>query len=157
MCCGWGPAIHLKTTLTRGQFIENVIFKDNTIYNNTGFIDMETNYQTKSNTPPKGYAATAVRNIVFTGNRALGGGTGAAFVCSVNDACDNITVTNNTVANNADPWNCKYIKTFTTSDNTGEESLAACMAGSMHPNGQHLPYDLRKAAAIRAWEERSSP
>lgn len=53
-CCGWGPALHLKTTLTRGQFIENVIFKDNTIYNNTGFIDMETNYQTKSNTPPTG-------------------------------------------------------------------------------------------------------
>ena len=53
-CCGWGPALHLKTTLTRGQFIENVVFKDNTIHNNTGFIDMETNYQTKSNTPPTG-------------------------------------------------------------------------------------------------------
>ena len=62
----------------------------------------------------KGYAATAVRNIVFTGNKVLGSGTGASFGCSVNDACDNITVTNNVVVNNDDPWGCKYIKTFAT-------------------------------------------
>lgn len=60
-----------------------------------------------------GYAATAVRNIVFTGNKVLGSGTGADFGCSVNDACENITVTNNTVVHNDDPWRCQYIKTYT--------------------------------------------
>lgn len=155
-CCGWGPALHLKTTLTRGQFIENVIFKDNTIYNNTGFIDMETNYQTKSNTPPTGYAATAVRNIVFTGNKVLGSGTGADFGCSVNDACENITVTNNTVVHNDDPWRCQYIKTYTSAGNTGETSLEACMKNSMHPKvpaAVRVSYEQRKQAAIQAWAE----
>ena len=41
-CCGWGPGIHIKTTLTRGQFLKNIVFKDNTIINNTGFISLET-------------------------------------------------------------------------------------------------------------------
>jgi len=166
VCCGWGPAIHIKTTLTRGQMEENIIIKDNTIYNNTGFIDLETNYQTKDNSPPKGYAATVVRDITFTGNRALGGGTGATFLCSVNDPCDNITVTNNTVANNPNPWNCHFIKTFTTADNTGEDKLETCMKNSMQPKttteGSSLPaaprlsYEQRKQAAIQAWEERTT-
>ena len=157
-CCGWGPALHLKTTLTRGQFMENIIFKDNTIYNNTGFIDMETNYQSGDD-QPKGYPATVVKNIVFTGNRALGGGTGASFVCSVHDVCENVTVTNNTVANNADPWNCKFIHSYTTSGNTGEEKLEACMKESMTPPEARthvtprLSYKERKQAAIRSWEE----
>lgn len=34
-CCGWGPGIHIKTTLTRGQFLSNIIVENNTIYNNT--------------------------------------------------------------------------------------------------------------------------
>eukprot|EP00662_Eupelagonemidae_sp_cell21_P030340 gene30340-biopygen47342 len=116
------------------------------LYNNTGFIDMETNYQS-GDVAPVGYPATAVKNIVFTGNRALGGGTGASFVCSVKDACENITVTNNTVANNPNPWHCNK--------NTGEDSLETCMKNSMHPKEQvHLSYEQRKQAAIRAWEER---
>ena len=72
-----------------------------------------------------GYAATVVKNIVFTGNQVLGGGTGAQFGCSVNDACDNITVTSNFVANSKDPWGCRFIKTFTTANNTGEADLEA--------------------------------
>ena len=131
-CCGWGPALHLKTALTRGGTIQNIVFKDNTIINNTGFIDMETNYQS-GDTPPSGYAPTTVRDIVFSGNRVLGSGTGASFVCSVHDACDNITVTNNTVAQNANPWHCKFVRSFTTSNNTGESDLQNCMNNSMTP------------------------
>ena len=93
---------------------------------------METNYQS-GDTPPSGYAPTTVRDIVFSGNRVLGSGTGASFVCSVHDACDNITVTNNTVAQNANPWHCKFVRSFTTSNNTGESDLQNCMNNSMTP------------------------
>jgi hypothetical protein len=133
--------------------MDNIVFKDNTIYNNSGFIDMETNYQS-GDTAPVGYAPTAVKNIVFTGNRALGSATGASFVCSVKDACENITVTNNTVANNPKPWHCKFIHTYTAEGNTGEAELDTCMKNSMDPNGTALlSYAQRKQAAIRAWEE----
>ena len=78
-CCGWGPAMHLKPALTRGQMIDNVVFWDNTIFNNTGVIDMETNYQSRG-TLLTGHAPTKVKNIVFTGNRTLGGCTGQRIV-----------------------------------------------------------------------------
>jgi hypothetical protein len=132
-CCGWGPALHVKTALTRGQFVDNIIISRNTIYNNSGFIDMETNYQS-GDSPPVGYAPTSVRNIVFDSNRAIGGATGASFVCSVHDSCHNISVTNNTVLHSADPWNCKYIDSYTTSGNTGEADLETCMKNSMKPH-----------------------
>ena len=171
--------LNVKTTLKRGQFLENIIFADNTIYNNSGFIDLETNYQTGDDAPV-GYAPTGtlcrraapacssctwlltssltftptlpspvVKDIVFTGNKALGAGTGATFVCSVKDVCENITVTNNTVANNNNPWHCKYVHTFTTGGNTGEDALDACMKNSMNrTDGEaslHVPFVQRKA------------
>jgi polygalacturonase len=160
-CCGWGPALHLKTALKRGQFLENIVFADNTIYNTTGFIDLETNYQSGDDAPV-GYAPTVVKDIVFVGNRALGAGTGASFVCSVKDVCENITVTNNTVAQSADPWHCKFVHTFTVGGNTGEDALDACMKNSMkNPTGaggeaasaRAKPYAQRKQEAVQAWAE----
>ena len=129
-CCGWGPGLHLKTALTRGQEITNIIFSRNKIINNTGFIDMETNYQS-GDTPPVGYKATVVSNIVFDSNSAVGGATGATFSCSKVDTCHNITITNNTVANSDDPWNCKYIASWTAKGNTGEEALEKCLQNSL--------------------------
>ena len=90
--------------------------------NNTGFIDIETNYQSGEDTPV-GYNATVISGIVFDGNRAIGGGVGASFICDAHDACANITVKNTFVKNSQDPWRCKYIKSFTTSNNTGEQAL----------------------------------
>merc|ERR1711871_1447772 len=114
-CCGWGPALHLKTALTRGQMIQNIVFKDNTIYNNSDFILLETDYQSGDDLPTD-YAPTTVKDIVFTGNRALGSATSASFGCSAKDACHNITVINNTIAGNQNPWGCHYIASFTTSN-----------------------------------------
>lgn len=155
-CCGWGPALHVKTALKRGQFLENIVFANNTIYNNTGFIDLETNYQSGDDAPV-GYASTVVKDIVFTGNKVLGAGTGATFVCSVKDVCENITVTDNIVAHNADPWHCKFVHTYTTGGNTGENALATCMKNSMKPAGGEAsvpaPYAQRKREAIQAWAE----
>jgi polygalacturonase len=129
-CCGWGPALHLKTALTRGNSITGISFVNNTIYNNTGFIDVETNYQS-GDTPPVGYPATKVSNITFSGNRALGTATGASFVCSVRDFCENIIVTDNFVKNSADPWHCSFIDTYSTSGNF-PSGLQECMYKSMN-------------------------
>ena len=30
-CCGWGPALHLRTALTRGGVIQNIAFRNNTV------------------------------------------------------------------------------------------------------------------------------
>jgi hypothetical protein len=35
--CGWGIAIHFKTTVTRGEFLRNISVRNNTIYNNSFF------------------------------------------------------------------------------------------------------------------------
>ena len=117
------------------------------------------NYQSGESIPV-GYNATAISGIVFDGNQAIGGGTGASFHCDSQDACSNITVKNTFVANSQDPWDCKYVSSFTTSNNTGEASLEACMKASMDPptsstpQPEHVSYEQRKQAAIRAWEER---
>ena len=133
-CCGWGPALHFKTALTRGNAMTNIAFVNNTVYNNTGFIDMETNYQSGDN-PPSAYPPTLVANVTFRGNRALGAATGVAFVCSVHDVCENITVEDNVVESaspGADPWHCEFVDTFTVSGNS-PGGLAACMKNSI-PN-----------------------
>lgn len=156
-CCGWGPGIHIKTTLTRGQFLSNIIVENNTIYNNTGFIDLETNYQSGEDLPVH-YPKTVVKDISFIGNRALGHGVGATFACDVNDVCHNITVSGNTIANSENSWNCKYIETWTAAGNTGETNLEKCMHNSMHPSSGakdvRLSFEQRKQAAIRAWDQR---
>merc|ERR1739848_612613 len=42
---GWSIGLHVKTALNRGNVLENVVFRNNTIFNTTGFINMQTNYQ----------------------------------------------------------------------------------------------------------------
>lgn len=155
-CCGWGPGLHLKTTLTRGGVMENIVFRNNTIYNNTGFIDMQTNYQT-GDTPPKGYPATKIRNIAFIGNRALGAGYGATFACSIHDFCENITVVNNYVAAGGRPWGCQYIDTYNASGNS-PAGLAECMEKSMNRT-LTVQQDLGepKQQAVSSWMKSRTP
>jgi len=133
-CCGWGPALHIKTTPTRGGVIENIVYRNNTVYNNTGFIFVEMSYQSKDDEIPKDYPPTLVRNISFINNHALGRAVGVTFECAENDVCENFVVINNTVAAakaDQDIWNCRFIKTFTVSGNT-PAGLERCMEQSMN-------------------------
>ena len=135
-CCGWGPALHIKTTPTRGGIIENVVYRNNTVYNNTSFILVEMSYQSKDDEIPKDYPPTLVRNVSFIDNHALGRAVGATFDCAENDACEGFVVINNTVAaarvdHNVRVWNCHNIKTFSVSGNT-PPGLDKCMEQSMN-------------------------
>ena len=133
--CGWGPALHLKTSISRGGVIENVSFTNNKVYNTSGFIFLEMSYQSDAEErPPVDYAATMVRNILFDGNEALGSAIGAAFECSAFDACHAITVTNNVIHNaneNSSPWTCKYIQEYVVAGNV-PDGLEECMELSMN-------------------------
>jgi hypothetical protein len=121
--------------MSRGGVIENVVFRDNVVYNSSSFILLEMDYhqQGKHLNPPKDYAATTVRNISFLRNRAMGGAVGASFGCSVNDACHDIVLINNTIANakTSSPWSCHYIESYTVSGNA-PTGLDECMAKSMN-------------------------
>jgi len=128
--CGWGPAMHVKTALTRGGVMENIMFRNNTVYNNSGFINMQTNYQS-GDKGPKDYPATKVRNISFIGNRALGGGVGAGFICSVHDVCEGLTIINNTIDSKQSTWGCHFIHTYNVSGNS-PSGLSDCMEKSMN-------------------------
>jgi hypothetical protein len=83
--------------------------------------------------PPTDYEATAVRNISFLRNRAMGMATGASFECFRKDACQNISVINNTMKNakGQSPWSCHFIKSFRVSGNV-PTGLENCMATSMN-------------------------
>ena len=59
-----------QTALTRGGVIENVAFRNNTVYNSTGFVDMETNYQS-GDEPPTDYPPTVVRRRSSRHSRRL--------------------------------------------------------------------------------------
>jgi polygalacturonase len=134
--CGWGPALHVKTTITRSGVIENVIYENNTVYNNSMFIFLETNYQkgSKQIIPP-GYPKVLLRNIVFRNNVVLGEATAANFHCHPKDPCHNIQVVNNTItkADNKDhsPWECSFIDSYQVSGNY-PSGLEDCMAESMN-------------------------
>jgi polygalacturonase len=137
-CCGWGPALHIKTTLARGGVLENISFRNNTVYNTTSFILLNLHYQTKDDDMPVGYDATQIRNISFINNRALGSATSAQWQCSEQSVCREITVTGNYIANakvdvNHTPWSCRSIASFTVSGNY-PEGLEDCMKESMTPD-----------------------
>ena len=134
--CGWGPALHIKTTVTRSGSIRNIVFDNNTIYNTSMFLFVETNYQTSNHDLPANYPITNLSEIYFQNNRGLGGAMGAAFHCDAHDPCHHVTVVNNTIvkaaAGNVNPWSCQYIDSFVVADNV-PDGLEECMAQSMNP------------------------
>ena len=111
--CGWGPALHVKTTISRGGYIQNVIFHHNDIWNTSMFILLEIGYQTNaSELPPLNYAATKVQNITFSSNKALGSAKSVTLHCSMYDYCHNLSIVDNfisTASSQNNPWNCQYI------------------------------------------------
>jgi Glycosyl hydrolases family 28 len=112
--CGWGPALHVKTTVARGGYIQNVTFHRNIVWNSSMFILLEIGYQTNPNEqPPISYGPTKVQNITFSSNRALGSAKSVALHCSMYDLCHNLTIIDNfitsTASNQINPWNCQYI------------------------------------------------
>jgi polygalacturonase len=130
--CGWGPALHLKTTTTRSGSIENIFFDNNTVYNTSAFILVETNYHNENQKYiPENYPKTLVRNIFFRYNRALGAATSAQFHCSALDPCYEIHVLNNTILNATNPWECQHIQSYHVQDNV-PGGLEECMANSMN-------------------------
>merc|ERR1719436_96353 len=125
--CGWNAGLNLKTALTRGGTIENIMIRNNTLINST-FIHLVTNYQS-GDKMPVGYPATRIRNVSWVGNV---GHSGASWGCSVNDTCKDITVINNTaIGAGLNPWHCKFVETFKVSGNT-PDGLPDCMKNSMN-------------------------
>lgn len=132
-CCGWGPALHVKTTLSRGGVLENISFRHNRVYNTSDFILLEASYQTNDHSIPHGYNPVLIRNISFIGNHALGTGVSAQWDCSALDPCHEIIVMDNYIATAStyNPWTCHNIQSFTVSGNY-PAGLTECMEESMN-------------------------
>ena len=92
-CCGWSPALHLKTTDTRGGHMKNIVFRNNTIYNTTSVISLETDYQ-KGHKKIEG-RPTLIQNLSFQSNRGRGTAKGINFSCNKDLPCRNVTFLNN--------------------------------------------------------------
>lgn len=137
-CCGWSPALHIKTTLSRGGALENIAFHDNTVYNTSAFILLNAHYQQNQyGSVPDGYPAVLIRNISFVRNRALGTGVHSTWDCSVEDTCHEILVLDNHIQNADDqnPWYCHNIATFEVAGNS-PPGLSDCMEGSIEVAGR---------------------
>ena len=147
--------LHIGTLAKDGMDDEDGVTElgcNNAIYNNTGFIDLETSYQSRDQ-PPMNYTPTIVRNITFANNRAIGSGVGASFVCSVYDVCENIIVVNNTVNSDDNPWHCHFIDTFVVEGNS-PPGLEECMANSMNRSSSVLTTRIGDSLGkdtLRAW------
>ena len=138
--CGWGIAIHFKTTLTRGGFLRNIIFSNNIIYNTTSFLQIETDYQDRQQKqyPPYGYTATEIRNISIVGNTGLGMAKAMNFGCSPLMMCEDILVKNNWIGasddnddKDDDIYHCSYVDKYRVSNNY-PDGLEECMSNSMN-------------------------
>lgn len=146
--CGWGPGLHLKTTITRSGFIQNIHFNDNTVWNNTMFILVETNYhgENKPQPLPDGYPKTVVKDIYFRNNRAVGFAKAASFNCDAQDPCHDFHVHDNLIVlvpskNIPSPWGCNYIESYDVAGNI-PSGLEECMAKSM--NGTSASYSAKE-------------
>jgi polygalacturonase len=93
-CCGWSPALHLKTADTRGGHMKNILFRNNTIYNTTSIIWLEHDYQSH---PDDRYPLnpTKFENLAFQGNAAKGTLKSMSFNCYDEAHCENITFFSN--------------------------------------------------------------
>ncbi|VEU44129.1 unnamed protein product [Pseudo-nitzschia multistriata] len=92
-CCGWSPALHLKTTGTRGGHMKNILFANNTIHNTTSVILVETDYQDDGK--DRNDRPTLIQNLSFQGNSGVGTAKGIRFACSKYMPCRNVTFLNN--------------------------------------------------------------
>ena len=145
--CGWGPALHIKTTIARSGSIEDVVIEDNTVYNTSMFIALHTDYQVRNDQPlPAGYPKTLIRNITFRNNVVVGQARHAGFECSPFDYCHNITVVNNTIWNvlkgnkmtdDTTPWSCAFIDSYVVHGNY-PNGLEECMANSMNQTTSNM-------------------
>lgn len=134
--CGWGPALHVKTTISRGGSVSDIVFYNNTVWNTSMFILLEIGYQTNSNElPPNKYESTKVHDIAFIANVARGSGVSASFMCSKYDACHNISIIGNEISvfknSIQNPWNCRFIAGDYKAENNNPPGLEECLSKSM--------------------------
>lgn len=134
--CGWGPALHVKTTISRGGELKDIVFYNNTVWNTSMFILLEIGYQTNSNElPPYTYESTKVQNIAFIRNVARGSAVSASFICSKYDACHNISILGNQIlvsqSTTRSPWNCRFIAGDYIATNNVPPGLEECLSNSM--------------------------
>jgi polygalacturonase len=132
--CGWGHAIHFKTTLTRGGFLRYIYVHTNLVYNTTtGFLLLETDYQDKEQQPPD-YPTTRIHNISIQSNSGMGLAKDMRFECSKYMVCENITVSDNWISDDSSSSNyyhCSYIDTYQVENNI-PKGLERCMYESMN-------------------------
>ena len=130
--CGWGHAIHLKTTLTRSGFLRHLQFYDNTIYNNTGFLFLETDYQDNKHKLPPNFPTTKIQNISIRGNSGLGMAVGVTLGCSNYLQCNQIQVKDNWILHGTSAnYFCSYVHSYHV-ENNFPAGLEACMYESMN-------------------------
>ncbi|KAL3902854.1 MAG: hypothetical protein SGILL_010671 [Bacillariaceae sp.] len=93
VCCGWSPALHLKTADSRGGHMTNILFRNNTVYNTTSVILLEHDYQSHDDRYPPN--PTKFANVSFQGNSAKGTAKSIMFNCYDEAHCENITLASN--------------------------------------------------------------
>lgn len=130
--CGWGPALHVKTTIARGGYIQNVTFHNNTVWNTSMFILLEIGYQANPDElPPICYGATKVQNITFSSNSALGSAKSVTLHCSKYDYCHNLTIIDNLISSCMyNPWNCQHIADDYIATHNYPSGLEECLHNS---------------------------
>lgn len=136
--CGWSHALHLKTTLTRGGFIRNIHFYNNTVYNTTGIFYLETDYQDKDRQlPPSDYPVTDIRNITVERTLALGGAKALTFACSPYMTCKEVTVVDTYISGSSDDepygnhYHCQFVESYVAHHNH-PVGLSRCFKESMN-------------------------
>jgi len=130
--CGWGYGMHFKTTVARSGFLRNILFENNIVYNNTGFLLLETKYQDQNKQNLPDYPVTEIKNITIRNNVGFGSAVGVNFDCSKFVVCEDISYSDNyieyaTAAN----YHCSYVKTYDVSGNR-PPGIRRCMEGSMN-------------------------
>lgn len=91
-CCGWSPGLHLKTTDTRGGHMENILFRNNTVFNTSSVILLETDYQTNNDNEGR---PTRIKNLTFENNKGHGSATGISLSCSKDLPCEDVRFIDN--------------------------------------------------------------
>jgi len=121
---GWSVALHVKTAPQRGNTIEHIMFRHNTVYNTSGFMRLATFGRPMI---PTSYLPTAVRSIAWMNNTYTGPPrrVRSKWICPSGCTCEGLYVVGNTQPT-LGKWQCDWPGQFVVEDNL-PQGLEECM------------------------------
>ena len=119
--------LYIKTSKSRGGYIKNIHFKDNTLQHVARVINIRTSYDGHSGNT----TLTAIQNITYEATTARFVGQTALLDCFAEAPCTDITFQGIDIANFSTSWEAQNVQTYSVSGDVVPSGLETVLKDSM--------------------------